>query len=441
MKSLNLLDLREFVQSIKPRLLESPLQDVWTDGEVLALEFYSKEGSLWLCVDLQPEHPKLGIFLQKPKLKKNPKPIVLFLKAHAVPMRLLDLDFPTEDRVLCLNFGSEHRTAQILMVLIPKFTNLLVSARSPRPKQKMGKDLRFDEKNIAWSRPRDLPEAHALDLKPTQKWDWSTALEYSKNWWAKTHADGDRPPPLGSQPAPGLQNKDLQKKQGALAKIEAALPTEELIQKWIAFGEWLKWNEQPSIEFQALWDLKKTNSENRDHAFAMAKNLKRKRLGGVDRLEQLKKEIQKLERQAASGGAVLPKTRSQATQVLQKAEAGARTLRLASGLEAVMGKSAKDNLQILRKARGWDLWLHLRDFPSAHAVVFRNKEQKVSDLDLEAVAGWLATQSLSKKMLVVGQDFYALMTECRFVRPVKGQPGLVNYQNERVFKFRVKSEP
>ena len=105
----------------------------------------------------------------------------------------------------------------------------------------------------------------------------------------------------------------------------------------------------------------------------------------------------------------------------------------------MIGKSAQDNLQILRKARAWDLWLHLKDFPSAHAVIFREKKQSVQDEDLRQVASWLVRLSLSQKLIVEGSVFEALCTECRFVKPIKGHPGLVNYQNERTFKFRVKT--
>src|SRR6185312_17055747 len=106
---------------------------------------------------------------------------------------------------------------------------------------------------------------------------------------------------------------------------------------------------------------------------------------------------------------------------LNKMEAHGRTLHLSEDLTAVMGKSAADNIKILRRARAWDLWFHLRDFPSSHAVLFRNKGAKVSDSTMFQVAAWFVRQHFGSKAAGhVGEKFDIIVTECRFVRPIKG---------------------
>jgi len=93
---------------------------------------------------------------------------------------------------------------------------------------------------------------------------------------------------------------------------------------------------------------------------------------------------------------------------------------------------------ILRQARAWDYWFHLRDYPGAHAILFRTKNQNVPDSALREVAQWIIQESLGKKMLIEGIKFDVIVAECRYVRPVKGAQGLVTYQNERKYIFQAK---
>jgi predicted ribosome quality control (RQC) complex YloA/Tae2 family protein len=76
----------------------------------------------------------------------------------------------------------------------------------------------------------------------------------------------------------------------------------------------------------------------------------------------------------------------------------------------------------------------LRDYPSAHAVIQRNKNQNVKQEEIREVALWLTQESLQKKLLLPGTRLEVVHTECRFVRPIKGDKlGRVNYQNESHF--------
>ena len=115
-------------------------------------------------------------------------------------------------------------------------------------------------------------------------------------------------------------------------------------------------------------------------------------------------------------------------------EAQGRTLRIRDDLTAVAGKSAADNLKILRKARAWDLWFHMRDYPSSHAVLFRNKSAKVNDKDLFTVAVWFVRNHLgSKAAQHAGEKFSLVVVECRHVKPIKGDKiGRVTFHDERV---------
>ena len=113
----------------------------------------------------------------------------------------------------------------------------------------------------------------------------------------------------------------------------------------------------------------------------------------------------------------------------------ARTLHLAENMYVVAGKSARDNMDLLRKAHALDMWLHVKDQPSAHAILFRPKGAKISDEMLRKASQWLLKMSLGAKYKNhVGEKFEILSVECRFVNPIKGdRMGRVNYRNEKVF--------
>jgi len=55
------------------------------------------------------------------------------------------------------------------------------------------------------------------------------------------------------------------------------------------------------------------------------------------------------------------------------------------GYKVQLGKNERGNVNLLKKARARDIWLHLRDRPSTHVVITTDK-QKVPDSVLRAAA-------------------------------------------------------
>jgi len=176
----------------------------------------------------------------------------------------------------------------------------------------------------------------------------------------------------------------------------------------------------------------RNRTELMQHAFEKAKQLDRKKAGTLERLEILKNEIAKLEAQVNPPQSFLKK-KSEVREQLKEAGAEGRTKRIGEFV-ASRGKNAKDNLALLRTARGWDLWIHLRDYPSSHVILAVQKNQKVPDSIIQQAAIWLAQETSKSKNWPSGTRLDALVAECRFVRPIKGDKlGRVHYQNERVF--------
>ena len=121
--------------------------------------------------------------------------------------------------------------------------------------------------------------------------------------------------------------------------------------------------------------------------------------------------------------------------VFGDSEAKGRTLHLKAAT-AFMGKSAKDNLKILRRANSWDYWLHLRDFPSAHVIIARPKGAVIAEEEIKKVGEWLIKESVKKNYSGIAYEI--IICECRFVKAIKGdRMGRVHFQNERVIRLKV----
>ena len=123
---------------------------------------------------------------------------------------------------------------------------------------------------------------------------------------------------------------------------------------------------------------------------------------------------------------------------MKKADAKARKIILSEGVEAVCGRSAKDNLAILRQARAWDLWLHLKDYPGAHGIIFRNKNKNVTSEQFQQVAEWVIRESSAAKGFRWGAKYEVIVAECRYVKPIKGDKiGRVTFTHPQVFTFSI----
>ena len=93
------------------------------------------------------------------------------------------------------------------------------------------------------------------------------------------------------------------------------------------------------------------------------------------------------------------------------------------GWRVWMGRSALENQILLSKvARPSDIWMHVRDAPSAH-VLIKNQKGKAPPIPvLEDAARWLANVSRKGKS---GETLEIIYTPAKWVRAVKGSPGRV----------------
>lgn len=184
------------------------------------------------------------------------------------------------------------------------------------------------------------------------------------------------------------------------------------------------------LQNSKMIDPTKDYSWNLQNIFSKARHFKNKKQGTLDRAEILKTEIRNLEE--AQYEPQNEEKKQRRFDLLLSAQAQGRKKILTSGAIAYLGKSAADNLRILRSSKAWDYWLHLKDYPSAHGIIHRDRNQKISDSEIIEVAKWLIRESISTSSLLKGQKLIILIAETRYVKPIKGDKlGRVHYHSER----------
>jgi predicted ribosome quality control (RQC) complex YloA/Tae2 family protein len=399
LKSLNYWQLVSYSEWLMQTLVDAVLQDAWSTDEHIVLEFYKKD-LFYLWIHPSKALPLMALFAQKPPIQKKKKPVTLFLNSRAANFRVERIWVEEKlGRVLNLELSKKEDQVLIQIVLIPKLANVSVEHESTQ---------------IFWFKPSELPQNTTPDFESVEM-DWG---QRSQDLWTLFFA------PKQSANTENL-SRLLQKKEAALkALLDSDLDGQ--IDSYQQLGESLKSNTL-NEEQKAQLDPQMSLGEQLKKIFAKVQDLKRKKLGTQQRMDVLKTEIERLRKGEALS---VRKT----SELLKKAQAQGRTLHVADNWSLVYGKNAEENLKILRKAASWHLWFHVKNYPGSHAVLAFPKGKKVPDEVILKSAQVFVQETLGKKKQVPGVRWDVIVTECRFVRPIKGDKlGRVTYQNEKTF--------
>lgn len=418
MKALTQQELQQFVSYFGALLEGAQLQEIQANDRGLALAFH-KGQTYWLILDLVPNTPMMLLFENDCPFRKGAKskPVALFLNSHARGMYFSEMTVQEQwGRVVHLVVKNSKLECEIEIRLIPKACNVIVRSQG---------------KQISWEKPMELKEAPGADpsLEPR-------SLEEIHEQWLS-----EKKTPTNAALDPKEQwekqrQKDLEKKRKAVLEIQKKIDSDEY-KSWSDAGVYLKTHGTLQVpeELSGFIDRSKNLSWNIENCFFKSKQILGKKEGAAERLAELQQELFKLEKAQYSAKEKGVKL----VDLMHKAEARGRKLHLDSGAIAYCGKSAADNLSLLRQAKAWDFWLHLKDYPGAHAIIHRQRDQLISDVELQQVAEWVAKESLSSKSLMIGQRVVVVYVECRFVRPIKGDKlGRVNYHSERTISFTLR---
>lgn len=427
---LNLPELAQIAISLQS-LVGAQLQECLQSGSEVGLGFYHDQEMFWLWFDLNPQRPMVVRVEEKPpKRKKLMRPVTLFVRSRFLGRRLQSVRADlTKGRVLIFNF---HRAAsegtsdslEIEVQLIPHAPNFIV---------------RDGRASVAELKPKELPAAPIIDLSDVEVRTWE---ELEEAWWALQNS---KTTPVASAPTEAMQTEAMWKK--AISKKEQALVrmSEELALKTSgqhrALGEWLKANadvESVPAEWSELVDKDKSLSWNIEQAFHRAKENERKSEGTKARIALVAKELEDLKSKGPRKFDTETREKKAGTSLLGRADAKGRRHTIGD-MDVYVGKSAADNLALLRKAQAFDYWLHLRDQPGSHAILRRTRGRNVTDNEFREAGTWVIEQSTGKRAReLAGEKFDMLIVECRYVRPIKGDKlGRVNYTNDRVMSIRL----
>jgi predicted ribosome quality control (RQC) complex YloA/Tae2 family protein len=436
-KSPSFFEFQTIIQYLHEELIGSQLQEIISTEDGVVLGFYRfvhEPKAVWLVFDMDTQFPFVGLFHQNPWLKiKKTKPVALFLSSHFKNTHLKDVQvIENFGRVAEFDFSLPDKKLVLQLRLIPKQPNLIVSA---------------DDKSISWEKPRDLVVATIDENFESE----NRSIPFLfKQWFerrAKTKSK-DSSTAVSQAAAQASQSpfdkwvqqrqKDLQKKQKALNQIDEQ-KNELLKVPWAAIGDHLKTNgfKDLPLEWTTFVDLSKKPSFSIEKAFEKAKQVVHKIQGADIRKTQVLAEIE-LAKDVSERRFQKHLSELAAKQVKQgqrKASEGnfrKLTIEGENPVNVLMGKNAVENLKLLRQAKAWDLWVHLKDYPSAYAILQKPKDKNVSDHVLVQAGQWLVKESIKNKKNMDGAKLSVVIVECRHVRPIKGDKlGRVTYHHPR----------
>lgn len=423
MASLRVEQLQQLVESMKTYAIGVQLQEIVLTENYLFLQHYGK-GSFTIAIELRPLEPRIGYYFGEiPKRKSIVKPIVLFLKAHARNLRISDISMEVElGRVVCFTYGIGEHQCALEVRLIPHGVNVIIKA---------------DGKEISLFPAKALPPSTQQVVTDPESFNIDTYLD---EWMARLMNPSVKGPSSNpQQDQEKKRKKEIEKKKILLGKLEMDLQGME--KPWSSLGEYLKVHQSMDVpeEWVPLLDQSLPVNANMQRCFEKHKNQERRQEQIHERMNHIQQEINELQVPLVLGDSEVNRpVKSLASELLGKAKAKGRKLHLAEGIEAVFGKSAKDNLALLRKAQGWDLWLHLRDLPGSHLIIRRPRQKNVDHNLLLEAARWLLNETIGKKKVIEGDRYDVIVAECRYVKPIRGDRiGRVTFQNESTLTLRV----
>lgn len=441
MKPLSQGELQNLALELKT-LEGSRLQEVKLAGDLLALGLY-RDGIVWLVFDLSSQSPQVLMLedFSLLKVREDKKPIVLFFRAHLLGARLDAIEAPLDlGRVLRLSFSYDR---ELELRLFPRGANAIVRAQDKKIALHKPQVLKLStpaKENVVPSAELDSGLGAGLSRSVANEDDHQKEplLFIKSAEWL-----GERATKVVSQKSPqNTKEQILIQKQNKIKKSIASIEKDlsaKKNEKWLEAGEWVKANQSLNVpeEYADFINVHKNISFNIENCFVKAKELRKKIEGANERLSELQSQLVKLSAPTALSPAQIETYGSAVDKksLLRGAQAKGRTHELMSGVTLFIGKSAQDNLRILREAKPWFYWIHLRDEPSAHGVISRNKNQNLEPSLLHKAAQILLESNYGARSADhFGEKYTVILAECRFVRPIKGDRiGRVHYSSEKTF--------
>lgn len=420
MRALNVNEIDSLVEALQV-FVGARLQEVEVSKKGVALGFWMKGQPLtWLWFENLTWSPLLLPVTQMPVKGIQPlKPLALFMRAHFVDHAITSIERDTQlGRAVVMRFAAPD--SQLIFQLWPHGGNVVAKSAARR----VG-FVRAANETAAPANQYvgESPQRSLADLMQ----EWLTLDSLKNRGKSKDTSE---------KPVEDKKAGETKRLLRAIGKVQDEIAN-KAAQPFREVGEWLVAHQslKVPIEFRTFIDGKRSLSWNIENSFHRAKEFARKLQATEVRLKDLQMQLERVQSGKWQKQEARPKSGPS-----RKESAGIkyRKVALAGTLEARIGKSAKDNMNLLRQAKSWDLWLHLRDYPGSHAILYRGRGENVGDETLKRVGIALVDQTFGEKAKgKMGEVFDMIVAECRFVKPIRGdRVGRVSFSNERTLRFR-----
>ncbi len=398
MKTINQSELEILVSSLQC-LKGFEVQGVYGSDELFGFKFWNKRVS-WITCRLKGSIP----FIYGPEElvkfdKSTPKPVFTFFNKYFKGALLTDICVKSElGRVVEMTFQSEAcKDLRVQLCLFRGGVNFSVFANRKKVFLNKPSNIKISSNSSSFQ---------SRDLKTLKK-EITLSLPSKKK---------------------SLENdfKELNKKDIAIKKIEQAIQFYSQ-DPYLNLVKALEQDLKPPKDLIKLMQKSMTKQENVEYLYEQHK-LK------PEKLERLKRRINELNLENTAS------TKLSGKKSYKPEVQGIPRLVISEGVVAFCGRKAKENLTLIRKAKAWYLWMHLKDYPSAHIIVEKNKNRDLNENELRKVASFLFFRGAPKKLISSPEvSFEVIFTEIRYVKPIKGDKlGRVTAQNvkSRVYLWK-----
>jgi hypothetical protein len=413
---MNFIEFQASIERIRALIVGSQFQDFAVQDKDLLLLFYThKAHVLRISLKTPPvlffEHENFKLERQSAKI-----PMALFLGRHFLKKTVTDVKYSNDwGRRFEIHFDNEGQF-WLDFTLVPGFQNVgLFASDEGKPKK------------VYWNKPREL--LGVAKETTTEVSDFRSLEAIRDEWYGEIKTPNQEAPEKDWQTD---VKKKIAKKTDAIEKIKnQGAENEFIVERLYAIGERLKYDAKLEAEDQFWLNSQQIKEANREQVFKKAKVLAAKKEGMAHRISMLEKEILDLA-QSLDGPAPEPKHK---ISIAGKADVDTRKLEVDRNLSLYMGKNAKDNVQLLKSSQPWELWFHLKDYPSAYAITRRNKSVTVGHTELVKMASWFAKECLKNHKEKLVGHIEVIYAECRYVKLLKGDKlGRVSYTNAKTLR-------
>lgn len=357
------------------------------------LQFYINQQTYWLVFDLSAGRPLfLSIESANPVKFKKTTPVLNFLKAHFKGLALKSVEIASKpNRILRLTFESDLKK-EIIFKCFPHGQGLLIKSEDKTIIYPLGKFEKAEEFTF---------------IEPEAKAGWKKNLEVA-----------------GAVDFSKAKEKTVNKAEKALAKIKKNISSMES-----------KQDEFVSKTFEQIAVLqekiKVTSGKELNLLHLEVKKLKRR----INEYGQKKNLLEK-KHSFLKNNPHFFKAKEDASKSLF----GGTRVYINDVFQLWVGRKAQQNDELIRLASPHELWIHLRDRPSAHGIIRGPKNQQPSPdiVDFCCLVVASLTEG-SKKLFLEGEKIDFILAPKKFLKKTKGMaPGAVVVEREKVRRIAFK---